>query len=365
MKTIISDKYLHSSSSDEKQINHALKNKQLSGTAETVQRYEDALTAYFRSKHAVALSNGSAALHAALYALNVKPGDEVLIPAVSTLPTVFPVCTTGATPILVDTDSDSCNFDPDDLERKITKKTKAAIIAPLWGYPVNYTAILKILRRHNIPLIEDCAQSHGSMWKKKHYGTFGMIGCFSTHDRKILSTGEGGFILTQSRTLAAKIREFSRLGNLTGKHYGVNYKLSSLQAALGIARIPDIEKQILIRTNHASSIVRQITSNYVSPFQVITDSRPNYYSLLLHLSFPGDGNLLFINNLQKRGIPSDITKYNHTVLNKREYFSLVKGSFPNADKLLSSITSIPVHPGITSKEISYMVRCINSEAQAI
>jgi dTDP-4-amino-4,6-dideoxygalactose transaminase len=356
---IIVDKYLHSSPNDLKNIKIALDEKKLSGTSEYITNYEEKLAEYFKIKFVVAQSSGSAALHSALYALNVKPGDEVVLPAISPLPTALPIITAGAIPIFVDIKPDTFGFDITDLKKKLTKKTKAAILVPLWGYPIDYTETIKVLKKYNVPLIEDCAQSHGTLIDGMQTGSFGTVGCWSTHDRKLLSTGEGGFIATKDKKISDKIRQFSQLGYMNNIDYGVNYKLSSVQAALGVSRLPDIEMHVEKRTANARLLEKGLIDTEIVPLPILENSRPNYYGFVIKLPFSKEKNKKFINMLDERGIPSDMLQYKYKPLYKRELFKkYYKDKCPVTENLIDSITTLPVHPGIKKSEISYMIKQI-------
>lgn len=362
----ISDKYLHTSSKDIRYLKKALNQKKISGTSDVIDEYEKKLAHYFRIKYFVAQSSGSAAIHSALYNLNVQEGDEVLIPAIAPLPTALPLLTSRAKIVIVDSEKDGFGFDIGDLEMKVSNKAKAAIVVPLWGYPIDYGNTLKILKKFNIPLIEDCAQAHGSRWKGKHYGSFGKIACWSTHDRKSLSTGEGGFVGTFDKKLSEKVRQFGQLGYMNNRDYGVNYKLSSLQAAVGIARTDDIDDQVKIRHNNVKLIVKEISDLEVKPFPVIANSYPNYYALLIKLPYGIKRNKKFIQLLDKEGIPSDILKYKYKPLYKRQLFQrFYKSKCANTEDTIYSITSIPVHPGLSKTDLEYIVTSLRKVSKKI
>ena len=301
-----------------------------------------------------------------MYCLGVRPGDEVILPAISPLPTALPLITAGCTPIFIDVEKDTFGFDIEDMKKKITKKTKAAILVPLWGYPIDYTETLKVLKQHGIPLIEDCAQAHGTLINGQHIGTFGDVGCWSTHDRKLLSTGEGGFIATANKELADSIRQFSQLGYMDNVHYGVNYKLSSIQAALGVARLPDIESHVEKRTKNARLLEKGLKGSDIQPLDVLKGSRPNYYGFVIKLPYSKEKNAEFVKKLDEKGIPSDILRYKYKALYKRELFQkYFTETCPNTEEMIASITSIPVHPGITEDEVAYMVEQIKQTADSM
>lgn len=355
----INDKYLIKDIKEELPVlKEALEEAQLSGTGLTIEKYEKALADFFGSDKALAQSSGSAALHTALFCLDVKPGDEVLIPAIAPIPTILPLLTVGALPVVVDIEKNGLGFDPKDLKKKISSKTKAAILVPLWGYPIDYTQTLAVLDDAGIPLIEDTAQAHGSKLGEKYMGTFGKVGCFSTHDRKLLSTGEGGFILTNDKGLYDKMKQFSQLGYMDGKTYGVNHKLSALQAALGTHRIKQIPTQLDKRKAFVKLIEDRIKNTEIKSFPIVEEGSSNYYSLVLILPWDKSKNYKFIQNLDERGIPSDILKYGFCPIYKRPMFTDLASDCTNTEWLIDHMTSIPIHPGLTEKEVIYMAESI-------
>lgn len=362
----INDKYLIKNIKEElSELKEALEEAQLSGTGLTIEKYEKALSDFFDSDKALAQSSGSAALHTGLFCLDVKPGDEVLIPAIAPIPTVLPLLTVGALPVVVDIEKNGLGFDAKDLKQKISSKTKAAILVPLWGYPIDYTQTLSILDNAGIPLIEDAAQAHGSKLGEKYMGTFGRVGCFSTHDRKLLSTGEGGFILTNDKGLCDKMKQFSQLGYMDGKTYGVNHKLSALQAALGTHRIKQMPSQLDKRRAYVKLIEDKIKNTEIKSFPVAEEGSPNYYSMVLVLPWDKSKNYKLIQNLDEKGIPSDILKYGFCPIYKRPMFTDLESECPNTEWLIHHMTTIPIHPGLTEKEVIYMAKSIVEEYERL
>lgn len=357
----IEDKYLHRSEADWESVKAVLSRGQLSGTAQVVREYEEALAQTFQSSHAIAVSSGSAAIHAALRSVNVTPKSEVIVPAIAPLPTIFPISAVGAVPIAVDILPDTLDFDPEDLVRKITKRTCAAILVPLWGYPIDYHRTLSILANAGVPLIEDAAHAHGSRLGSRCVGTFGKIGCFSTHDRKLVSTGEGGFVLTSDPEIAEYIRSFVKLGNLKGDAWGVNYKLNALAAALGKVRLADLEKQIQTRTSNSRKIMQHIeTSDDVAELGCPPNGIPNYYNLVLLLRRDGCASREKMHALAERGIRTDQIAFGYDVFYRRKAYADLRVSCPSAEDLVSRVIQIPVHPKITSEDINQIVTAIHA-----
>lgn len=354
----VPDKFLQASQDDDARLITALKGGQLSGTADLVAHYEIELEARFGAAHAIAVSSGSAALHAVLHACG--DGSEVLVPATAPLPSVFPITSAGATPVPVDIRRNSLDFDPDDLRAKITKQTRAALVVPLWGYPIDLTETIAILSEAQIPLVEDAAHAHGARCGDKMVGTFGAAGCFSTHDRKLLATGEGGFVLTDDVDLAEAIRSVSRLGNLTGQRWGMNLKLNALAAALGLARLPNLTTQIATRRAVALALKIHLAADLgYAELDHPHDSEPNYYNLVLLLSdVSAEVAQSRLNRINQLGIPIDQIKYGYDVFYRRPVYRHLAISCPNAEDFVSRAIQLPVHPGIGQSERDRMLEIL-------
>ncbi|MBT4870008.1 MAG: aspartate aminotransferase [Candidatus Diapherotrites archaeon] len=353
----ISDKYLIDDPLELKYLEEALKQKKLSGTSDLVKKYEEELATYFKSKYAIATSSGTASLICAVQEVASK-GDEIILPSTIPLMTAYPLLLLGIKPVFCDSEKSSLGLDETDLSNKITKKTKAVINVPMWGYPIDYSKQQKIIEENDLVLIEDAAQAHGAKLCDKFVGTIGKMGCFSTQDRKILPTGEGGFILTDDKKMAEGVRKYSCFGFMNGIDFGLNFKLSGLQSALGRARIKQIDSQIRIRTKNANYITKNINSDKIRELKIPSESSPNYYSLLLEINTKD--NAAFIQKLSDKGIPSDILKYDQIPLYEKEIFTPYKTNCSNAKSLLKNITTIPVHPGLGEEELEYIVKTINN-----
>ncbi|WP_394826767.1 DegT/DnrJ/EryC1/StrS family aminotransferase [Pendulispora albinea] len=353
----ISDKFHYIGPTDGDALVQAL-SKALSGSSDTVVEYEKALAGYFESRHAIGISSGGAALSVALYAAGVRPGDEVVLTPTSPLCTVYPVLAHQAVPVFVDTRPDNFGIDLADLERAVTSRTKAIIDIPMWGYPTPAIELRNAAKARGIPLIFDLAHSHGTKLDGKHLSAYADLSCFSTHDRKILATGEGGFILTDDDRLAEVVQSYRQFGNLNGKDLGLNYKLGALQAAIGKSRLGLLDGHLQSRRNNAERIAADIRNPRVKEFTVLPGSRPSYYFMLLSLGFKD--NRAFIDHLDAHGIPSDIKRYGCKTLYKSPLLKPWTRNCPNAEALLDSITTIPVHPNIKAEQVNRIVSAINS-----
>jgi perosamine synthetase len=212
--------------------------------------YEEALAKWYGVKHAIAVANGTVSLHAALAALEIGPGDEVIVTPYTFVASDSCVLEQNAIPIFADIDPNTLTIDPKDIERKITDRTKAIIPVSICGVPMDIGAIMEIANKHDIKVIEDNAQSPGALYQGKKLGTFGHISSYSTISGKIMSTGEGGYLLTNDNELYEKMWgyvDFARkksLGMASKFHFGLpctNYRITNMQAAIGLEQLKKLD----------------------------------------------------------------------------------------------------------------------------
>ncbi len=220
----------------------------VSSSGKFIKQFEQEFSGYLGMKYGAVVSSGTAALHVALLSLGIGPGDEVIVPAFTMAATWLAVLYVGAKPVFVDCELETYNIDPKLIEEKITKRTKAIIPVHIYGHPADMTSILKIARKHKLYVVEDAAEAHGAEYKGKKCGSFGYINCFSFYGNKIITTGEGGMLVTNDEALADKARKFRDLHHSTKRfiHDGIgyNYRMTNLQAALGCGQLKHIEKYI-------------------------------------------------------------------------------------------------------------------------
>jgi perosamine synthetase len=237
-------------------VTDCLRSGWVSSIGPYVSRFEEAFAAYCGCRFGVSTCNGTAALHLALLALGIGPGDEVLVPTLTFVSTANAVVYTGATPVLVDADPDTWNLDVDDARRKVTARTKAVIAVHVFGNPVDMDAVAALSADHGLAVIEDAAEAHGARWRGRRVGGLGDVGCFSFFGNKLLTTGEGGMVVTNRPDIAAAARKWGNLSRPEGQHYfhdavGFNYRMASLPAALGLAQLDRIDELLARKIRNA------------------------------------------------------------------------------------------------------------------
>lgn len=241
-----------------KYVTEAVGTGWISSSGKYVNQFEGAFAKYCGVKYAVAVCNGTVAIHLALSALGIGRGDEVIIPSFTMIATAFAVCYTGAKPVFVDADKDTWNIDVTKIEEKITQNTKAIIPVHVFGNPCNMDEIEKIAKTHNLYILEDAAEAHGAEYKGKKTGSFSDIASFSFFANKNLTTGEGGMVVTDSEDYYKKCRYFKNMcfpvdapRVYSHDDIGFNYRMSNLHAAIGLAQVEKADDYRVMRIKNA------------------------------------------------------------------------------------------------------------------
>lgn len=230
------------SGNERRYVNECLDSTWISSKGAFIQKFEEAFSDFSGLAHTVSVTNGTVALHVALLALGIKTGDEVIVPTLTYISPVNAITYTGAKPVFVDSLSKSWQMDPKDIKRKITSKTRAIMVVHLYGQPCDMDPIMSIAKKHNLRVIEDCAEAIGSTYKGKHVGTFGDIACFSFFGNKTITAGEGGMVASQAPSLIKMATRIKGQGLAEGREYwhdiiGYNYRLTNISAAIGLAQL--------------------------------------------------------------------------------------------------------------------------------
>jgi len=317
-----------------------------------VQDFEKSAASFVNSKYAVAVNSGTAALQAALYALDIKNGDEVLVPSFTFVATANAVVSTGAKPVFVDVLKENYTMDPDDLEKKITKKTRAIIPVHLYGNVAIIERLAEISKKYNIPIIEDSAQSLGSTFKGKHTGTFFEMGCFSMYPAKVMTAGEGGFIVTNNKNLRDKLLMIRNHGMVHGydtRMFGLNLRLPEINAAIATVQMKKLPKFLKSRKKNAKLLSKLISElDIVLPTERKNEN-VNWY--LYTISTEKRNNLL--KKLNAKGIGA--ASYYPTPVHKTPFYKL-KTKLPITDWAASHVLSLPIHPNVTQKNIEFIAK---------
>lgn len=232
-----------------KNVIDALETGWLSSAGSYVKLFEENFAQYLGVTHAITVNTGTAALHVALAALGIGQGDEVIVPAFTMASTWLAVMYTGATPIFVDCELDTYNINPRLIKKVITPRTKAILPVHIYGHPVEMTSIMKIAEDAGLTILEDAAEAHGAEYHDQKCGSFGKINCFSFYANKLITTGEGGMVVTNDDQLAHEVRKFKDLYHSDQKRFihqkvAFNYRMTNLQAAVGCGELKHIKRYI-------------------------------------------------------------------------------------------------------------------------
>jgi len=348
-----------------------------------VREFEEKFAEYIGVKHAVAVNSGTAALHVALASIGIGPGDEVIVPPLTFFSTVSVVLHQNAIPVFADIDPESFCLDPKDVEDKITENTKAIIPVHLFGNAAEMDELLKIARKYDIKVIEDCAQAHGTEYKGKKVGSIGNAGCFSFYATKHMTTGEGGMITTNNEDLAEKARIIRNHG-MTGrdKHIvlGYNYRMSEINAAIGLVQLKKLEKLNQKRIENSIYLLNEIKKRGINWLRV-----PEIKSYIRHTFFwcpvvvveeeLGMSTPELVKKLREYGVE---VRYRYreplykqkVLLDLSPYprgcpFKCAKRSIdyrkiylPIAEKLAGRIIGLPNHPGLSKEDLDYVIDMI-------
>lgn len=324
--------------------------------------FEKKLSQFLGVKYAFAMSSCTTALHLSLIVLGVKAGDEVIVSDFSFPATGNVVAQIGAKPVFVDIGENSFNIDPENIKKAITQKTKAIIVVHAFGLPAKMDQILKIAKKHKIPIIEDAACAMGSKHKNKFCGAWGDVGCFSFHPRKTITTGEGGALVTNNVKLVSQIeilRNHGGIKNAAGDlefiENGFNYRLSELQAALGADQMSKVGQITSSRQKLAKMYFKKLSG--IEGIQLMLPSKDgvtNFQSFVVLLDEKIDREGLR-KNLVKNKIETTIGTYAMHAQKSFSKFGYKPGDLPNSYFAYRHSLTLPLYGQMTTKDVDFVV----------
>lgn len=353
------------SKAEERAVLMALRKGQLA-QGEMVKKFEEAFAEYIGTKHAIAVSSGTAALHLTLLALGIKPGDEVITTPFSFIASANAILYTGAKPVFVDIDPKTFTINPSLIEEKITKHTKAILPVHLYGLPANMTKINALAKKYKLKVIEDACQAHGAAIKEKLVGALGTAGCFSFYPTKNMTTGEGGIITTNSKQLAKSLRLLRSHGmpkRYYHTHLGYNLRMTDISASIGIEQLKKLAKFNKKRIANAKLYYKHlaglkgmalptIPANYEHVFHQFTVRVTSKYST---------SRRKLIEKLKKHQISTEVY-YPIPISRQKLYQDLgYAKAFIESEVAAKEVLSLPVHPGVSKEDILKIVSLINEK----
>ncbi|MEK7632000.1 MAG: DegT/DnrJ/EryC1/StrS family aminotransferase [Patescibacteria group bacterium] len=324
---------------------------------ENVKKFEQEFSRYLRVQNTIAVSSGTDALHLALRALPLRPGDEIILPANTFIATALAVNWVQCKPILVDVD-ETYTLDPLQVERRITKRTKAIIVVHLYGFPTNMDEIMRIAKKHKLYVIEDACQAHGARWKKKYVGTFGDLACFSFYPTKNLGAyGDGGAVTTNNPALARKVHLLRNYGESQKYHYsvkGYNNRLDEVQAAILLVKLRHLRQWTVERKRNALLYRRLLRNIPGITLQTLRENADSVYHLFVVRTTKRNSLQRF---LASRAIQTQI-HYPVTIASQVAFRELrvQKNKTPIAERDARQILSLPLFYRMTPAEIHYVCK---------
>ena len=363
------------SKDDKRIVNKTLKQSMLT-LGPQLEKFEIDFCKYTKSKYAVAVSNGTAALHLSLKALGIKKCDEVIIPDLTFVADASAILASNAKPVIVDINRNNFFLSITNLKKNITKRTKAIIPVHIYGQVCNIDEVLDVARENDLKIIEDCAHAVGTFHNSKHVGTLGDTGCFSFYPTKNITTAEGGMVITNSKKIAEKVRRLRSHGmsrSLKSRYSsgypwvfditepGYNYRLDEIRAALGISQLKRIKKINELRKNAALYYDSKLQNipGIVLP-DMVNDKTHSYhlYTIRITKPFKSSRNQLF-KKLKQAGIRTTVywmPIHKYSAFRKFAHSSNVK----NTSKVYNEILALPLFPNISKKHQDSVINIIKS-----
>ncbi len=332
-----------------------------------VAAFEGLAARYLNVKHAMAVNSGTSALHLALLALRIGPGDEVIVPDYTFPATANAVELCQAKAVMVDIEARTFNIDPDQIKKHITSKTKAVIPVHLFGQTADMDPILALAKKYRIAVIEDAACAMGAQSKGRKAGSLGTLACFSFHPRKILTTGEGGLVVTDDQALAGRVKLLRNHGleSVNGKIDlvcpGYNYRMTELQAAMGLVQLKKLPSLMMRRQNLAKAYAQQLRNiPWLSLPETLEGNSHAFQTYIVQLEEPLERGR-FIAYLKRKGIEANIGTYAmHRLKYYKHKYRLQAGHYPVAEKIFQSTVALPFHEGLTLQNIRTIASIIRT-----
>jgi perosamine synthetase len=356
---------------DKQFVMNALKQRWLTN-GPFLKKFENKFNQYLNTKFSIGVGSATQALHLSLLCMNLNTNDEVIVPTFTFAATANAVKYCGANPVLTDVDPDTFNISPSEIEKNITKKTKGIIVVHYGGQSCNMTEILRIAKKKNLFVIEDCAHALGTLYKGKKSGSFGITGCFSFYPTKVITTGEGGMISTSNKSISKKISILKSQGmSISAKErentmswkydivdLGYNYRLDEIRSALGysqLKRINEINRHRIKIAQTYDKLLRNIKGISIPVVEKNRNHIYHLYTIKIENDYHMTRDELFT-KLSKNNIGTSVQyiPLHLMSLYQKEYKNKID-SFTNSNRLKDQVISLPIYPTMTTKQIEYVV----------
>jgi perosamine synthetase len=329
------------------------------GAGPTVTHFENNFAEFAGVKHAIAMNTGTAALHSALVAAGVKKGDEVILPSFTFVATVEAVIMAGGKPVFTDINPESYHLSPHEIEKNLTKNTKAILPVDLYGLPVDIKPIKEIADEHDLVIVEDAAQAHGAIYSGKSAGAFSDAASWSFYASKNITTGEGGLVTTNNDEIAETLRLIRTHGEKTkyaSVMLGYNYRMSEIQAAIGMVQLKRLPLFLSKRRENAKRLSKLLAaSDRLQLPEVSEEQQHSWYLYTVRLSNATENERnKILEQLRQKEIGSEV--YYATPVHLMSYYitNFGKHELPQTEKAAKQVFSLPIHPGVTKAQIDYI-----------
>lgn len=331
----------------------------ISSHGKYINEFEHGFAGYCGAEYGISTTSGTTALHLALVSLGIGKDDEVIVPAFTMCASVFAIVYTGAKPVLVDSELETWNMDVSQIEQKITRKTRAIMPVHIYGHPCDMDPIMDVARKYQLYVVEDAAEAHGAEYKGKRVGGIGDVGCFSFYANKIITTGEGGMIVTRTKELAERARRLRDQAYSPKKRFihtdiGFNYRMTNVQAAIGLAQLEKIDDLIQSRIENArqyNSLLREIDGIGLPPQEAWAKNVYWMYSVLIGDGYRMSRDELMV-RLREKGIDTRtffISMHHQPAFQKLGLFS--GESYPVSEELSRRGMYLPSGSNLKSEQI--------------
>lgn len=340
---------------ESKYVADCIESSWISSKGKYVARFEKEFASYVGVSEATSVCNGTVALHLALLALEIQPGDEVIVPTFTYIASVNAIAYVGAIPVFVDSLPSTWQIDCAEVSRKISAKTKAILAPHIYGHPCDMEALQALCQKHSLFLVEDCAEAIGSLYNGRMCGTFGDVSAFSFFGNKTLTTGEGGMVTSSSGILMDKIRKLKNQG-LSSKEYwhdeiGYNYRMTNICAAIGLAQLEQVETIIANKLNIAEIYRKAFKGTNIVMHGQSANVLNTYWMCSILIPAAGQREELR-KELMERGIETRPLFYpaHHMPM----YATAAAGTYPVADEISSRGLNLPSYPSLSEEDVNFI-----------
>ena len=351
---------------EKRYLNQCIDDAWISSEGSFVKQFEEKFSSYLGLKYGVAVCNGTVALETALAASGIKKGDEVIMPTFTIISCAIAAIRLGAKPVLVDSEPETWCMDVTQIEPKINYRTKAIMPVHIYGHPVDMDPVMELAARYNLNVIEDAAEVHGALYKGKKAGSIGDVGCFSFYANKIITTGEGGMVVTDNQDIAERAQTYRDLCFKPERRFyhtelGYNFRITNLQAAVGVAQLEQIDKFIELRRANAQKYTDRLKSIVGIKTPVEKDWAKNvYWMYAIELSEDlGMNATQMAQHLAEKGIvtrPFFLGLHEQPVFHKMGLF--IGARYPVAERIARQGLYLPSGHMLTDEQISYICDAI-------